>query len=134
MMLLRLSAAALLLLIAVASAADYGVKPGRYLGKWEGGSSAGKIEISIAGNDGQPTSADVVFTYQDARVPTKLRRFVVTGQAIEIVYDFDLDGTTLQSSLKGDLKERKLTGSYRTTVSGGSEQVDQGTWEATRED
>jgi hypothetical protein len=130
---IRRASAALVLAAAVLLAA-YGVKPGKYLGKWEGSSSGGKLELTITGNDGQPTSADVVFTYQDQRVPTKLRKFTVTGQAVEIVYDFELGGSTLQSALKGDLKEDKLTGTYRTSVSGGSDQVDQGTWEAKRQD
>ena len=131
---IRNCAAATVLLSALVLAAGYGVKPGRYLGKWEGGSSGGKLEMNVTGSDGQATSADVVFTYEDRRVPTMLRRFAVAGQAIEIVYDFDLGGATLQSTLKGELRENKLTGTYRTTAGAAGEQVDQGTWEATRED
>jgi hypothetical protein len=131
---IRQVAVSLVLVAAVVVAAAYGVKPGRYVGKWEGSSSGGTLEMTITGNDGQPTSADIVFTFQDRRVPTKLRRFVVTGQAIEIVYDFEIGSDTLQSSLKGELKDDKLTGTYKTSVSGGSDQVDQGTWEAKRDD
>jgi hypothetical protein len=133
MMLDRRVAVALLLLAGFAFAAGYGLKPGRYLGKWEGSSASGKVEITITGTDGQPTSADVVFTYQDQRVPTKLREFKAAGAAVEIVYDYDLGGTTLRSALKGEVSDKKVSGTYVASVANTGDSVDRGTWQAERE-
>jgi hypothetical protein len=114
-------------------AAGYGLKPGRYLGKYEGSSSSGKVEMTVTGNDEQPRSVDVVFTYNDQRVPTKLREFKAAGAAVEIVYDYDLGGTTLRSAVKGEVKDKKVTGTYVATVANTGDAVDQGTWQAERE-
>jgi hypothetical protein len=122
-----------LLLAGLVFAAGYGLKPGRYMGKWEGSSASGKVEITITGTEGQPTSAEVVFTYEDQRVPTKLREFKAAGAAVEIVYDYDLGGTTLRSALKGEVKDKKVAGTYVATVATTGDSVDRGTWEAERE-
>lgn len=132
-MLARRSAVLTFLAVGFMFADGYGLKPGRYLGKWEGSSASGKVEITITGTDGQPVSADVVFTYQDQRVPTKLREFKTAGAAVQIVYDYDLGGTTLRSALKGEVKDKKVAGTYVATVANTGDSVDQGNWEASRE-
>jgi hypothetical protein len=123
----------LALIAGLVFADGYGVKPGRYLGKWEGGSASGKLELTVTGTEGQPVSAEVVFTYQDQRVPTQLRVFKAAGAAIEIVYDYELGGTTLRSSLKGEVRDKKITGTYVATVANTGDGVDRGTWEAERQ-
>ena len=133
MMFARRSAVLTLLAAGYAFAAGYGLKPGRYLGKWEGSSASGKVEITITGTVDQPVSADVVFTYQDQRVPTKLLEFRTAGAAVEIVYEYDLGGTTLRSALKGEVKDKRLAGTYVATVANTGDSVDRGSWEASRE-
>ncbi|HET8548174.1 MAG TPA: hypothetical protein VFL57_09230 [Bryobacteraceae bacterium] len=125
--------AVLALVAGVVFAAGYGVKPGRYLGSWQGSSAGGKLDITITGTEGQPLSAEVVFTYQDQRVTTKLREFKTAGAAIEIVYDYELGGSLLRSALKGEVKDKKIAGTYAATVANTGDSVDQGTWEVSRE-
>jgi hypothetical protein len=122
-----------LLAAAAVAGAGYGLKPGKYLGKWEGSSASGKVELTILGNGEQPASAEVVFTYQGQRIATKLREFKTAGAAVEIVYDYDLGEATLRSSLKGEVKDKKVAGTYVATVANTGDAVDQGTWEVSRD-
>jgi hypothetical protein len=64
-------------------------------------------------------------------VHTKIVSVKVDGNKLNLVYQYDLQGTQLQSAIVGELKDKKIEGTYKaTTVADGSD-VDEGTWSAT---
>ncbi len=62
-------------------------------------------------------------------VPGKFTPLKVDGAKIEMAYDFDLQGTKLQSAGEGALKGKTLEGTYKTSADGAA--IDQGTWKTT---
>ena len=79
------------------------------------------------------TAADsnVVFTLGTSDVKTTIKRVKTDGDSVEIAYEFDVQGNLLTSTLSGKREGSKLDGKYRTVVSGGDDQVDNGTFSAT---
>jgi hypothetical protein len=47
------------------------------------------------------------------------------------VYEFDLQGTVLESTITGELNAGALAGDYHTKVVADGSAVDEGTWKAT---
>ena len=86
-------------------------------------------EVRSPAENGQ-WKADVVFTMGSDEVKTKVKSVKVDGSKIDIIYDFDLQGTALESTISGQLTGKVLEGTYKTkTVAEGSP-VDEGTWKA----
>lgn len=100
---------------------------GTYIGTWSGAAS-GDFRLVLSQGDGNVWKADVVFTLGTDEVKTKVTSVKVDGNKINVVYQYDLQGTTLQSNVTGELNGKTIAGTYKaTSVADGSE-VDEGTW------
>jgi hypothetical protein len=115
-------AAAVILAAALAFAQSIA---GSYKGTWAGAASGGDFHLTVK----SPTDAQVGFTIEGKEVPCKILSLKIDGASMEMVYEFDLQGTKLQSATKGTLKGKTLEGTY--TTSAGDSPVDTGTWKTT---
>ena len=101
---------------------------GTYKGVWNGGSGGGDFQMTLTSDGKGGLTAQVVFAMGDEKVPCKTTSLKVDGASMKVVYQFDLQGNKLQSAVEGKLKGKTLEGTYKTTMPGGDEAVDQGTW------
>jgi len=102
---------------------------GTYKGSWSGAAN-GDFSLKLDPAENGQWKADVVFTMGSDEVKTKVKSVKVDGSKIDIIYDFDLQGTALESTISGQLTGKVLEGTYKTkTVAEGSP-VDEGTWKA----
>ncbi len=112
--------------VVVLAAADLA---GDYKGTWSGAASGDfHIVLTHAADDWK---AEVSFTMGGSEVNTKVVSVKVDGNKLNLVYQYELQGTQLQSAIVGEMKDKKFSGTYKaTTVADGSD-VDEGTWTAT---
>ena len=117
--LLCLAAAAILLADGLA---------GTYKGSYSGSAGAsGDILVKLnQADDGW--KSEVSFTLNGADVKTKVTSVKVDGSKVKIVYEFDLDGNGLESTLTGELNGSTLAGDYHTRALADGSAVDEGTW------
>jgi hypothetical protein len=102
---------------------------GTYKGTWSGsGSGDFTITLTQAGNDWK---ADITFTLGGETVKTKVTSLRVDGSKVTIAYQFDLQGTVLESTITGELKGTTLAGDYHTKAVADGSAVDDGTWKTT---
>ncbi len=114
------------MLLALTAIAQDKLTPGVYKGTLTGGSGGGDFTVTIK-NDGKGgLTADLAFTVGGEAAVGKVASAKVDGAKVEIVYDFDVQGTKLQTSTKGELSGKVLSGTYTSTAEG--QAVDQGTW------
>jgi hypothetical protein len=103
---------------------------GTYKGKWSGGGGDGDFKLTLAPDGKGGLRGEVVFAMAGQEVPCKTTSLKIDGSSMKIVYEFDMQGNKLQSAVEGKLKGKTLEGTYKTTLPGGDEAVDQGTWKA----
>jgi hypothetical protein len=104
---------------------------GTYKGSYSGSAGAsGAFQITLA-QSGSDWKAEVTFNLGDD-VKAKVTSVDVDGAKIKVVYQFDLQGATLESTATGELKGDKFDGTYSTESIPDGSAVDQGTWNATR--
>jgi len=104
---------------------------GTYKGTFSGSSgSSGDITVTLSQADGDWKS-EVTFTLGGDTVKTKVTSLKVDGTKFTVVYTFDLQGTVLESTVTGELKEGTLAGDYHTKAVADGSAVDEGTWKAT---
>ena len=123
--LFRCFAASALLLTTVVFAQD-AIPAGTYKGQWAGASASGEIHMTFKAAGGNP---EVGFTLADQTVACKVLSFKADGAKFKMVYEFDAQGTMLQSAIEGAAKGKTIEGTYKTTA--GDQAVDTGTWKAT---
>jgi phage tail tube protein FII len=104
------------------------VGAGTYKGTWAGGSGGGDFQMTLAADGKGGLTAKVLFSMGEEKVPCKTTSVKVEGASLKVVYQFDLQGNALQSAVEGKLKGKTLEGTYKTTMPGGDDAVDQGTW------
>jgi len=121
----------LLVVFAVFGAGDFA---GTYTGDWksDGSGNGGAIRFTLTPAAGGPWKSDLTFGLDGADVKTIMREVKVEDDKIELVYDFDVQGTTLRSHIKGQWSGTTFKGSYQTTTPNGSTAVDSGSWNAAR--
>jgi hypothetical protein len=103
---------------------------GTYKGSYSGGAS-GDISVTLKQADDGAWKSEVTFTYDGQDIKTKVTSVSVEGAKVKIVYDFDLDGNGLESTITGELKGTTLAGEYHTKSTGDGSAVDEGTWKST---
>lgn len=119
-------AAAMLIAPALLTAQDQ-VPAGAYQGTWQGSGGGGDFRLTIkAAGD-----AKIEFTFSGEQVRCEMISFKLDGAKLEAAYEFEFQGNKLHSPTQGTLKGKSFEGTYKTTVAGGDESVDQGTWKAT---
>jgi hypothetical protein len=99
-------------------------EPGTYKGEWTGTGAGGEIHMTFKTG----ATPEVGFTLGDQAVKTKVLSFKAEGGKFTLVYEFDAQGTMLQSAVEGTVKGKTLEGTYKTTA--GDQAVDNGTWKA----
>ena len=117
----------LVFLLAAALCLSAEIAGGTYKGTWSG-SATGDFRIVLTPASAGAWNADVMFTMGSDEVKTKVTSVKVDGNKLEVVYQFDLQGTRLQSAISGELKDKLLEGSYKTTTVPDGGAVDEGTW------
>lgn len=122
-----------LVLIAAAFAADRDLA-GRFAGEWKSSSSenGGTIQFALDPQEGAAWKCDLTFFLNSGEVKTLMREVKLQDGKIELAYDFDVEGTTLRSRVKGEWDGGAFRGKYETTVSDGAQPVDSGSWSASR--
>lgn len=101
---------------------------GDYKGTWSGAAS-GDFHIVLS-HPGDEWKAAVSFTMGGDEVHTKIISVKVDGNKLNLVYQYDLQGNQLQSAITGELKDKKLEGTYKATSVADGSAVDEGTWTA----
>jgi len=105
---------------------------GTYKGNYSGSAGAsGAFQITLT-QSGSDWKAEVTFNLGDD-VKAKVTSVQVDGATIKVVYQFDLQGATLESTATAELKGDKFDGAYTTKSIPDGSAVDQGTWNATRQ-
>ena len=120
----------LLCLVAAASLLAAGLA-GTYKGTFAGSSgSSGDISVTLTQSGSGEWKSEVSFTLGGETVKTKVTSLKVDGAKFKVVYEFDLQGTVLESTVAGELKESTLAGDYHTKAVADGSAVDEGTWTA----
>ncbi|HMD49956.1 MAG TPA: hypothetical protein VKG79_12685 [Bryobacteraceae bacterium] len=111
------------------SAADLA---GTYKGSYSGSAGAsGAFTIALSQSAGA-WKAGVSFDL-GGDVKAKTTSVEVDGAKVRVVYQFEFQGATLESTAIAELKGSKFEGTYQTKTVGDGSQVDQGQWNATRQ-
>ena len=124
-----------LFFLAAGLAADRDL-PGKYAGEWKSGGSGngGAIRFTLESAAGGAWKSELSFALDGGEVKTTMREVKLQDGKIELAYDFDVQGTTLRSRIKGEWNGKEFRGQYQTTVTADASQaVDSGTWNAVRE-
>jgi hypothetical protein len=105
---------------------------GTYKGTFSGSSgSSGDITVSLTQSASGEWKSEVTFTLGGDTVKTKVTSLKVNSPKFTVVYTFDLQGTVLESTVAGELKDGALSGDYHTKALADGSAVDDGTWKAT---
>jgi hypothetical protein len=121
----------LVLLLATAFAADRDLAGG-YVGEWKSGSSGNGGAIRFALEPvGDSWKGTVTFALDGTEVPCTMRTVKVKDGKIELIYDFEVQNTSLRSDVTGTWNATEFRGTYETSVVDG-QGVDSGSWSAKR--
>ena len=102
---------------------------GTYKGSYSGSAGAsGDILVMLKQADDGAWKAEVTFGFGGDDVKTKVTSVSVDGAKVKIVYEFDLDGNGLESTITGELKGTTIAGDYHTKATADGSAVDEGTW------
>jgi hypothetical protein len=105
---------------------------GTYKGTYSGSAGAsGDFIVSLSQSGNGEWKSEVTFTLGGQDVKTKVTSLKVDGAKVKIVYEFDLQGTVLESTVDGELNEGTLAGGYHTRAVADGSAVDEGNWKAT---
>jgi len=123
-----------LLLAAFAGIAADRDLSGRYEGEWKSASgNGGAIRFTLDAGTGGVWKADLMFTLDGADVKTTMREVKLQDGKIELAYDFNVQGLTARSRVKGEWNGTAFRGQYETTLVDGGQTVDGGTWSAAKQ-
>jgi hypothetical protein len=105
---------------------------GKYKGTYSGSAGAsGDIVVTLKQSDDGAWKSEVSFTFGGQDIKTKVTSVSVDGSKVKIVYEFDLDGNGLESTITGELKGTTLAGDYHTKATADGSAMDEGTWTGT---
>ena len=127
-LIMRMAAALIFAILAYAEVA------GTFSGTWTSGANGPGGDIRIAFTPAPPGEyqARSSFTYQSQEVKTTPVSAKVDGNQVVVVFQYDLGGAKLQSTMRGTLTGDKIQGKYVSQATEGGQVVDEGTWAATR--
>jgi hypothetical protein len=110
------------------------VPAGRYTGEWKSGASGngGEIRFTLEAGTAGVWKSELTFGLQGTDVKTTMREVKVQEGKIELLYDFDVQGVTARSRIKGEWNGTSIKGQYETTLVDGGQAIDSGTWNASR--
>lgn len=111
-----------------APAAVKPVLPGDYAGSWTSSAGAGgKLRLKLK-QEGPAWTAEAAFTFDEAEIATKMKSVKVDGAKVELLFDWDIQGTPGQSKITGEAKGNQLDGTYESKT---AQDTTQGTWTLT---
>lgn len=103
---------------------------GQYKGTWKSAdATSGDLRLEFKAKDDATWTADASFTYEGTTFPTRMKMVRVEGAKIELLFEWDVDGSPAQSRVNGELDGATLQGSYVTSGAAGDTR---GTWSVTR--
>jgi hypothetical protein len=105
------------------------VAAGTYKGQWTGASASGDIHVTFRDAGDGKLTPEVGFTLGGENVVCKVLSFKIDGAKFTMLYEFDAQGTLLQSAVESTVTGKTIAGTYKTTA--GDQAVDSGTWKAT---
>ena len=110
-------------------AAQDTIVQGTYKGQWTGTTASGDIHMTFRDAGDGKLTPEVGFTLGGTDVACKVLSFKIDGANFKVVYEFDAQGTPLQSAIDARVKGKSIEGTYKTTA--GDQAVDNGTFKAT---
>ncbi|MDQ6678019.1 MAG: hypothetical protein M3Z09_12045 [Acidobacteriota bacterium] len=104
---------------------------GNYTGTWtsDASGSGGKLMLTFSGTDLTQAS----FSYQGQDVKTKPVSLKIIGNQVDVIFEYDLNGSVLRSRMTGTLTGKTIKGKYQSANPDGSSPVDEGAWEVTQQ-
>jgi hypothetical protein len=110
--------------------ADNSPVVGRFMGKWKSSSdTTGDLRLTLKQDAAAAWSAEASFSYQDKDVSTTMKTVQIDGTKVQLVFDWQIDGTAGQSKIIGELTGDTLKGTYQTSGAAGNSS---GTWSVSR--
>ena len=103
-----------------------GTFSGRWLGQNEVG---GDLRFKFSPGTDAPWTADVLFVYEGTDVHAKTQSVQISGNKVEVVITWEIQGTAAASKLMGELKTDQLEGIYESTTTEGAAK---GKWKVAR--
>lgn len=99
---------------------------GEFQGQWRArNDSGGDLRITFSQvKDAAPT-AEAMFTFEGANVPTKTKSLTIDGKKFELVFAWEIQGVASSTKLTGELKGDVLEGNYESQT---AERAATGTW------
>jgi len=104
------------------------IAPGTYKGEWSGASASGEIHLTLKADGRGGLTPEIGFTLGGEEIKCKVISFKADGTKLTLVYEFDAQGTLLQSAAEATVNGKTIEGTYKTTA--GDQAVDSGTWKA----
>lgn len=103
---------------------------GEFSGEWRGkDDSSGTLKVKFSRGQDAAWTAQSVFAFEGTEIPTTTKSVKVDGVKVELVFAWQVQGTSAASTLKGELQGDKLEGTYESTTAEGAAT---GTWKTTR--
>lgn len=103
---------------------------GKYAGEWKGQEeSTGALKLSFKQDAAGAWTAEAAFTFDGAEIPAKTKSVKVEGAKVELVFEWNVQGTSGRSSLKGEFKGDTIEGKYDSNV---AEAASSGSWKVKR--
>jgi hypothetical protein len=113
-----------------AKAAATATLQGKYAGEWKGQEeSTGALKLSFKQDAAGAWTAEAAFTFDGAEIPAKTKSVKIEGAKVELVFEWNVQGTSGRSSLKGELKGDTIEGKYDSNV---AEAASSGSWKVKR--
>ena len=103
--------------------------PGVYKGRFQGDTGGGDIRLELRG-EGEAMKAEVSFTYEGREIKCNVVKMKTEGDTVDITYQFELYGLSMESVVQGELKGKEFQGTYQTKSMATGERVDGGRWQA----
>ncbi|MBI5689853.1 MAG: hypothetical protein HZC55_07110 [Verrucomicrobia bacterium] len=106
------------------------IAAGEYAGTWKAtNESGGALRLKLKNESSTGWSGEASFTFDGANIPAKVTSIKVDGAKLELVFEWEIQGTPGKSRLSGEWKEGRLKGKYDSTP---AEAAGEGTWELAR--
>ena len=105
---------------------------GSYKGTWSGMSGSGDVTVRVSSSSNDKSQTEISFTIEGTVVKGKVIALKIDGQHIEITYNFEFDGTQMQSVLTGTVSNGVIEGAYKTKQLSDGSPVDEGTCKLTK--
>jgi hypothetical protein len=105
---------------------------GAFTGEWKsnGASGGGSYSLTLQPGAAGAWTGQARFNVAGEDIKATVKQVTVTGQKVEITYDFETQGTALAGKASGELKGSTITGTYQSLI--GDMVIDEGTWSVTR--